>query len=255
MSGAALLLAFALAVGLGSCAPEPVADRRATAEEWRAVEAAKRALDAARGSDGAREEVERLADELSRRLVAFLNADPPREGEPLSPRQRQAIRWKSDEDLRVARGYVEKAGDHRRAIEILEAALALDPNNGALRAALRSIRTSRFVTRERFDKVEMGMTDAEVEALLGAPNPHDVRELPDLGPQAGVVGWFYPKDDAGAAAAVWFERRAGGRLEVYRTDFAAVRPGGENPSPADSNPAASDPAPSRPPGLTPPAGP
>src|SRR5262245_39453223 len=69
--GAALLLAFALAVGLGSCAPEPVADRRATAEEWRAVEAAKRALDAARGSDGAREEVERLADELSRRLVAF----------------------------------------------------------------------------------------------------------------------------------------------------------------------------------------
>ena len=173
-----------------------------------------------------RREVERGADELSRHLVAFLNDDPPREKEPLSPRQAQAVRWKSEEDIHLARGYVERAGDFRRAIDILEAALALDPGHAELRAELERVRAARFVSAERFARVKVGMSPEEVRAVLGAPNPHNVREYLERGPGRGVIGWFYPKDDRGAAAGVWFTKERG-EPSVYRTDFFAIRPEGD----------------------------
>jgi hypothetical protein len=55
--------------------------------------------------------------------------------------------------------------------------------------------------------------------LLGQPNLHNVREYPGL----EVVGWFYPKDESGAAAAVWFHID-GGRYTVYLSDFDALQP-------------------------------
>ncbi len=176
-------------------------------------------------------EVERGADDLSRRLVAFLNDDPPREKEALSARQAQAIRWKSEEDVYLARGYVERAGDFRRAIDILEAALALDPGYAELRAELVRTRAARFVAPERFAKVKNGMSSDEVRAVLGAPNPHNVREYLERGPGRGVIGWFYPKDERGAAAGVWFTKERGAP-SVYRTDFSAIQPEGE-PRPAE----------------------
>lgn len=178
-----------------------------------------------------RRDVERSADEVSRRLVAFLNDDPPREKEPLSPRQAQAIRWKSEEDVHLARGYVERAGDFRRAIDILEAALALDPGYPELRAELERIRAARFVPSDRFAKIKNGMSPDEVRAILGAPNPHNVREYLERGPGRGVIGWFYPKDDRGAAAGVWFTKERG-EPSVYRTDFSAIQPDGDIRPPA-----------------------
>jgi hypothetical protein len=49
-----------------------------------------------------------------------------------------------------------------------------------------------------------------------------VREYPDR----GVVGWFYPKDASGTAAAVWFAKNDGhdGRYAVYLFDFDAIKP-------------------------------
>jgi hypothetical protein len=172
-----------------------------------------------------------------------LNDDPPREKEPLSPRQAQAIRWKSEEDIYLARGYVERAGDFRRAVDILEAALALDPGHAELRAELELIRAARFVAPERFAKVKNGMSPDEVRAVLGAPNPHNVREYLERGPGRGVIGWFYPKDDRGAAAGVWFTKEHGAP-SVYRTDFSAIQPEGE-PSPAERLGAPAAPAPAK----------
>lgn len=164
-----------------------------------------------------RKEVEALSLELGRRLVDFINSDPPLAGEPLSERQKAAIRMKSDEDIALAHDFVERGGDYRRAIEIYEAALVVDPDYGRLRQELERARAERYMTRERFDQVKEGMSDAEVRALLGQPNLHNVREYKDK----GVLAWFYPRDASGAAAAVFFAREGSG-LEVYAMSFEAL---------------------------------
>jgi len=265
-SGLARVLAGMVAVTFAlSCSPSPQVpepSKLVAESDWRRIERERGDLLEQRKKLAAgivqapeapttaelKRDVERRADNLSRRLVAFLNDDPPREKEPLSPRQAQAIRWKSEEDIYLARGYVERAGDFRRAVDILEAALALDPGHAALRAELERIRAARFVSPERFAKVKSGMDPDEVRAVLGAPNPHNVREYLERGPGRGVIGWFYPKDDRGAAAGVWFTKEHGAP-SVYRTDFSAIQPDGEPrpsapvgapevPPPAEAAPAA-----------------
>jgi hypothetical protein len=217
----------------------------ATAAEtsWSEIQNLERSLSATRArlvavsalaaDDPARGPLDReeakASEDLNRRLVAYLNANPPRTGAPLSPHQTQAIQWKTELDRRLAQGYLDH-GDPARAIEILEAALVLDPQNQATAEALVEARARRYVTAERFALVKEGMTTDEVERALGVPNPHDVRELTDK----GVVAWFYPKDASGAAAAVWFEKRSGaerGEMKVYRVDFEAIGAEGSTPTP------------------------
>jgi hypothetical protein len=214
------------------------ASRAASETEWAWLAAARSNLDAQRarlGADGAggaggaggesaaaaatpqAREAEKLARELDRRLVAYINAHPPIEGTPLSERQLAAIRMKSDEDIVAAHEFIARAGDYRRACEIYEAALAADPQNPRLHAELDRARSARHMTAARFAHAVPGMSAAEVRAALGAPNARDVRTWPDK----GVTGWFYPRDDAGTAAAVWLQQRDG-RLTVYRCDWSAL---------------------------------
>ncbi|HWM92906.1 MAG TPA: tetratricopeptide repeat protein [Thermoanaerobaculia bacterium] len=165
-----------------------------------------------------RQEVGDLAEELNRRLVEYINSNATGDETP-GERQLAAIRMKSDEDILLAREYVEQAGDYRRAIEIYETALAADPDNPRLRAELETARARRYVTRERFALIKEGMTQEEVRRLLGPPNAQDVRGYPER----GVTAWFYPKDASGAAAAVWF-RKDGDSPAAYQIDFDALQP-------------------------------
>jgi hypothetical protein len=154
---------------------------------------------------------------------------------PLSARQLAAIRMKSDEEMVVAREFIVRSGDYRRACEIYEAALAADPQNPLLREALQRAEAARYIAAGRFARAAPGMSGEQVREVLGPPNAHDVRAYPDK----GVVGWFYPKDATGAAAAVWFERRDG-KLTVFLCDWNAL------PSPPAALPAAAPvPAPPR----------
>ena len=220
------------------CGPgeDPGAGRPAPSEsEWVWLQSTKRQLDELRvrlareKSEPLRREVDQLASEFGRRLVDYINADPPVEGQPLGRRQQEAVRMKSDEEMLQARAYVEEGGDYQRAIEIYEAALAIDPGNERLRAALSEVRRMRYMTADRFALAKKGMTAAEVRAVLGQPNLHNVRTYPDR----KVVAWFYPKDATGAAAAVWFHREKGAaELTVYMVDFAAVATGAAAPEPA-----------------------
>ncbi|MBV8199122.1 MAG: hypothetical protein JOZ15_00725 [Acidobacteria bacterium] len=162
-------------------------------------------------------EVEVRAQQFGRRLVAYINADPPVEGTPLSVRQLAAIRMKSDEEIVVAHEFIARAGDYRRACEIYEAALAADPQNPLLHEELQRAEAARYIAAGRFAHAAPGMTAEQVREALGPPNAHDVRAYPDK----GVVGWFYPKDAAGAAAAVWFEQR-GGTLTAFLCDWNAL---------------------------------
>ncbi len=169
---------------------------------------------------GLRKEVDSRTAELNRRLVDFINANAEAAaGDPPGDRQRAAIRMKSDEDTLLARQYIDQGGDYRRAIEIYETALAADPDNARLRQELETARSRRYVTRERFAQVREGMSPDEVRRLLGTPNLQDVRDYPER----GVTAWFYPKDATGAAAAVWFQKKAAG-TEVYLLDFEAIQP-------------------------------
>jgi hypothetical protein len=228
-----LLAALALA-GPAGCGPsdeEKAAAQQSAAvdAEWAWLQAAKRELDQKRalpeaGDGPLRRDVERQSAELNRRLVELINANPPVEGEPLSERQKAALRLKSDEDILLAQDHIARGGDYQRAIEIYEAALLVDPDHPRLKAELQKAKASRYMTRELFAQVKEGMRQEEVRGLLGQPNLHNVREYPDR----NVVAWFYAKDTSGAAAGVWFEKK-GDAYTVYKLDFEAVAPSPERP--------------------------
>jgi outer membrane protein assembly factor BamE (lipoprotein component of BamABCDE complex) len=203
-----------------------------------------------------RKEVDDLGEDFNRRLVEYVNANASAVsggvsggdsgGDTPGERQLAAIRMKSDEDILLAREYIEEAGDYRRAIEIYETALAADPDNPRLRTELETARARRYVTRERFALVREGMAQDEVRRLLGPPNLQDVREYPER----GVTAWFYPKDASGAAAAVWF-RKGDSTSEAYQLDFDAIEPpAAASPGRPAARPQAA-PSPVSPPACTP----
>jgi tetratricopeptide (TPR) repeat protein len=228
--GAGLLGGFLLIAGL-ACGP--AAEERQAAKpsptavaEWAWLQKTKQTLDGQRAqlaagtaaADLARRS-EALAALFNRRLAEFINADPPVQGEPLTKVQQAAIRMKSDEDIRLAQQFIAQGGDYQRAIDIYQEALVVDPQNPRLREELARARARRYMTRQTFAAVKAGMGQDEVRALLGQPNLHNVRAYP----RHAVIGWFYPKDESGAAAAVWFHDD-GGRYTVYLLDFAALEP-------------------------------
>lgn len=179
-----------------------------------------------------RKEVGDLGEDFNRRLVEYVNAHAS-SGETPGERQAAAIRMKSDEDILLAREYIEEAGDYRRAIEIYETALAADPENPRLRTELETAKARRYITRERFALVREGMAQEEIRRLLGPPNLQDVRDYPER----GVTAWFYPKDASGAAAAVWF-RKGDSTTEAYQLDFDAIQPPAAAPTATPRRPAA-----------------
>jgi tetratricopeptide (TPR) repeat protein len=131
---------------------------------------------------------------------------------------------KSSEDLLLAEEYIQKGGEYQRAIDILEAALAIDPDNQALKAALAKAEADRYPAKEKFALVKKGMSEAEVRALLGPVNLRNVKEYPER----HVVAWFYKKADGGAAA-VYFDtgRKKDATPKVYDTKYDAIAASGE----------------------------
>ncbi|HSM13187.1 MAG TPA: hypothetical protein VLA66_03900 [Thermoanaerobaculia bacterium] len=244
-----IVLALAAAVATG-CGPSEEAQKAAAAEarkaEWAAIEQDKSALDAQRqeleaaraaaaapAADEAAAEAAQAAlaqaeadvtaasDALYQRVTDFINADPPVEGEPLTEQQQTAFRLKSTEDMAIAREYIERGGDYRRAIEIYLAALAVDPDNQELRAALVEAEANRFMTPERLALVKSGMSEDEVVAVVGRPLTRNVREYPEK----KVTAWFYPTDEAGNAAGVFFQLK-GDQKVVYEINPEAVKAAG-----------------------------
>lgn len=214
--------------------PEVAAPSAAADSEWAWLQATRKELDEKRRRLAAAgqtpdpalaKDAERQTAELNRRLLEFINATPPVAGEPLTELQKTALRMKSEEDALLAREHIEKGGDYQRAIEIYEDALAVDPDNLSLKTELEKARQRRYITFEAFVQVKEGMKDGEVKSLLGHPNLHNVREYSER----GVVAWFYPKGENGAAAGVWFEKK-GNALVVYEADFEAIQPGQPQPA-------------------------
>ncbi len=166
-------------------------------------------------------EVNKAADTFSNNLVEFINKYAGYEGDEQSDLQRAAIRLKSGEDIELAREYVLKGGDYKRAINILATTVLADPEYEALRQEKERLESLRWMNEERFSQIENGMTEADVRALLGQVYHRNVKEYE----QVNATAWFYPRTE-GAAAAVFFRERRGDKL-VYEKDFNAVKPATE----------------------------
>lgn len=230
MAAVTLALACGQGTGGGSAATGDAAGRQA---EWTAIEGQKKQLDAKReelaslrqqaaaGTEVSaslariNDEITTISDDMGARLAAYINADPPVVGEPLKPEQLAAVRLKSAEDIAIAKEFIELGGDYRRAIDIYNQALSIDPDNPALKAALADAEAKRFMTPERFAAIKKGMTEGDVIAALGRPLQRNMRDYPEK----KVSAWFYPKNDTGEAAGVFFNDKK----TVYSTDFDAVK--------------------------------
>ena len=240
-AGVSVVFLFVVLVACGPSEEERVAAARADA--WAELQEEQAALNAARdelaglrarvAAPGEDDDVEALAaqadaldneigadgDALSTKLVNYINEAEWELGGEMTEEQRAAFAMKSAEDMYIAEEYVVKGGDYRRAVEMLERALGVDPDNADLQARLAEYQEARYITAERLAEVKRGMTEAEVEALLGKVFHRNVREFD----AENVFAWFYPKNPEehgdGAAAGVFFRE---GDRKVYRTDASAV---------------------------------
>lgn len=134
--------------------------------------------------------------------------------------QQGALDMYVDESMRVARQHIEEGGDYRQAIQIYQQTMNLDPDNEELKAALAEAETNRYMTEERFARVEDGMSQDEVRDLLGPVNLRNIRDYEE----GERIAWFYPREQQGYAAGVFFQRNDDGGYSVYSTDFDAVTP-------------------------------
>ena len=240
-AGASVIVLFAALVACGPSEEERVAAARADA--WAELQEDQAALNARRdelaglrariAAPGEDDDIEALTAEaealdsgvgtdgeaFSTKLVNYINEAEWELGGEMTQEQRDAFAMKSGEDMYLAEEYVVKGGDYRRAVEILERSLGVDPDNADLQARLAEYQDARYITAERLAQIERGMTEAEVEALLGKVFHRNVREFD----AENVFAWFYPKNPEehgdGAAAGVFFRE---GDRKVYRTDANAV---------------------------------
>lgn len=165
------------------------------------------------------QQVDDQTDAFNKSLVDFINANPVVEGTQPTEQQIGAIRMKTDEDMLVAKEYIDKGGDYRRAIEIYQTAMKIDPDNPKLKAALQKAEDMRYMTEDRFQNVQKGMSEDEVREQIGQVNLRNIRKYPEK----GVVAWFYPKDGGGAAGVYFEKNKKSGEYRVYEAKFDAVK--------------------------------
>lgn len=163
-------------------------------------------------------EVNKLGEEFNGQLIDFINSQDLYEGQELTEAQRAAFDMKADEDILVAQEYIDKAGNYQKAIDIYTTSLLADPGNEKLLAARTEAEGLRYMTEERFGQVKSKMKPEEVRGLLGTPQSRNVREY-----ENGITAWFYPREESGYAAGVFFEKHKG-QLQVYEAKFDAVAP-------------------------------
>ncbi len=238
-AAAILLLAF-----LAACGPsEEERTTTARTEAWVELEEAQAALNAKRSdldqlraraaAPGEGEDADALAAEAAaldeeigadseafgQKLVNYINEAEWELGGDMNEEQTAAFAMMSGEQMYLAQEYVVKGGDYRRALDILTATQKNDPDNPDLAARIAEYQDARYVTAERLAEIKRGMTEAEVEGVLGKVFHSYVRNFPD----EKVFAWFYPKDPeehgAGAAVGVFFNESD---RKVYRTDPNAV---------------------------------
>lgn len=117
--------------------------------------------------------------------------------------------------------------DAEGRLQMYRETLEIDDDE-ALEDALRELERSksRYMTAERFGRIEEGMTQQEVVRVGGLVELNRIYYL-----EGGVMAWLYPRKDLDRWAAVYFERGEDGKSKVYATAFDAETPWAEPESP------------------------
>ena len=115
---------------------------------------------------------------------------------------------------------VAQSGDYKKAVEQLDSAnsyftsIGLEPYQ-SLVEHIAHLSDMRFITQERFDMVEKGMTKDEAKAIVGVPYYQNIQE----DQKRGIETWLYRKRKGGAAA-LYFKMKTD---KVYNKNFEAVK--------------------------------
>lgn len=106
------------------------------------------------------------------------------------------------EKIRIGDSYMNILSRYDRAMNMYRAALEIDPDNEEARQKHALAESRRFVDASRFENVADGMSESDVEQLLGLPREDWIRQKIEPGHVYSV--WIYPRSDGGAAA-VYFD--------------------------------------------------
>ncbi len=166
-------------------------------------------------------EIETTAEEFGRRLVEYINNQGASAESAAEGKLKEALGFKIEEDILIAKEHIVVGGDYQRALDIYGQLKQLDPENAALAAAVEEAETNRYVNEERFTQVKKKMSQDEVREILGQVYFRNIKEYEDR----GVTAWFYNKNDGGAAGVFFKEKKKDdGIWTVYELDYDAVKP-------------------------------
>ncbi len=166
----------------------------------------------------ASKELDRVFSDDQNQLTAFLNAALNEAAQ--AAETREGLKIYADDAILNARDYMNEAGDYRRAVEILETAQGYFESIGApvpaeLQALLEEARKFRFITKERFEQVQKGMTMAQVRAITGTPLLQNVRQQEVKGQKVTV--WLF-RSEEGEVASFFFDSKG----KLYSKDWRKI---------------------------------
>lgn len=186
-----------------------------TAEETaRKGELEAQLLDAQRAFDAAYEDDQNA-------LSNFLNLALNDEAMKNAPQTREALRLYADGAIANAMNFMEVSGEYGKAIDVLQTAASYfefieAPVPEDLQATIEKAQRLRYLSKDRFDQITKGMTEAQVKAITGTPLYANVREAKAQG--RTIISWLFPRDPAeGGAAAIYFDKG-----KVYATKWDAT---------------------------------
>lgn len=135
---------------------------------------------------------------------------------PQAPETREALRLYADEAIRNAQDFIDQAGNYGKALDLLQTSKGYFdavnlPVPDDLAKAIDTAQTMRFLSQDRFDKVQKGMTFDEVKAVTGTPFYANVHEQEVRGKK--ITTWLFNRADQGVAA-IYFEKG-----KVYATQW------------------------------------
>lgn len=109
-----------------------------------------------------------------------------------------------------------RAARYEESRRLYEALMARRPNEPSIRSEYAAVLERQNLTREELANVRAGFGKAEVERLIGAPQPGWTRTAGD------VEGWYYSRGEGGVAAVFFRDGK------VFAVDYD----GGGTPRPA-----------------------
>lgn len=138
---------------------------------------------------------------------------------PEDPTTVEGLNLYADESIVNADDTVAKAGDYKKALDLLETAAGYYNMLGkdvyqTLVDKQTALDEMRYITRERFDAVKRNMTEDQVKEIAGIPYYRNIHE----DPKSKIVYWLYPKREGGATA-IYFNKSK----KVYNKNFDAVK--------------------------------